>query len=302
MMNLVDRLKYKENRNSTANNYHTIWRCFNNFLIRLDRRPSSWEDRVTLYCAFLVQQGRKSTTIKSYISAIKWVLKMDGYELNQNSMLLQSLTKACKLKNDVVTTRLPISDKLLELILFEINRIFSTQAYLCILYQTMLALGYYGLFRIGELTKSEHSILAKNVHLGTNKEKLMIVLYSSKTHGKNCIPQKIKITANAQVQFKQKRYFCPFALTDKYLKIRGVYTNDNEQFFVFTDKSPVYPRHLTNVLKTAIGNLNLDKTLYSVHSLRIGNATQMHRNNYPISRIMQAGRWKSSAVYRYLKP
>ena len=53
-----------------------------------------------LFVAYLVNEKRQSSTIKSYISAIKNVLHDDGVVLNQDTFLLNALTKACKLKND----------------------------------------------------------------------------------------------------------------------------------------------------------------------------------------------------------
>ena len=83
MRNVIDELKFKDNRDSTVKNYYSIWKSFNQFLIRLDHKPECWEDRVLLYCGFLIENKRKLSTIKSYISAIKWILKSDGYEWNQ---------------------------------------------------------------------------------------------------------------------------------------------------------------------------------------------------------------------------
>ena len=141
--------------------------------------------------AHLINEGMQSSTVKSYISAIKHTLIDDEYPWDDNKVLLTSLTHACKLVNDKVRTRLPIQWGLLELILFEIQCKFmqyDSQPYLCILYQAMFALGYYGLMRIGELTLSPHTVKAKNVHLAHNKDKLLIVLYSSKTHDSGSVP------------------------------------------------------------------------------------------------------------------
>ena len=78
-------------------------------VIRLDFKPKLWENKVALFCAYLVDNGRKSATIKLYISAIKSVLKSDGYEWDDTIVLMNSLTKACKLVNDRVYMRLPVN-------------------------------------------------------------------------------------------------------------------------------------------------------------------------------------------------
>ena len=180
--------------------------------------------------------------------------------------MLDTLVRSCKLINDRVQPRLPIHAGFLEQILFEIERIDNNQYYLEIPYKTMLLFGYYGLLRIGEIAKGPHCIKAANVHVGQNKKKLLIILYSSKTHGAESRPQRIKITANDQylTKFMKKRCFCPFSVTLTYLKLRGFYCNPCEQFFVFRDNSPVSLEH---VCKTAIKNLNVDHRLYDCHSL-----------------------------------
>ena len=166
---ILDRLKRQQLRKSTNDNYFSIWRNFNNFIVRLDKIPADWESRITLFCAYMVEQGSQSSTIASYVSAIKSVLKDDGYLIDHNKLLLGSLTCACRMVNDTVKMRLPIRSGLLELLLFELKRLFNTQMYLQILYQAMFLLGYYGLLRIGELTLSPHTIRACNVHIGQKK-------------------------------------------------------------------------------------------------------------------------------------
>ena len=180
MTNIIEKLKGKNVRGSTSKNYLAIWRIFNKFIIKLDKRPDNWEDKTALFCAYLIDKGTQSQTVKSYISAIKAVLREDGYMWNQDRALLNSLTKACQLQNDRMRVRLPIQKGLLELVLFELKRILSGQYYLQILYRALFCLAYYGLMRIGELADGEHSVKAKDVHIGTNKDKILLVLYTSK--------------------------------------------------------------------------------------------------------------------------
>ena len=83
-------------------NYYGIWKNFNDFFIKLDIKPNNWEDRLVLYTAFLIINNRKSSMVKSYISAIKAVLYNGGVKICEDTTLLSSLTKACNLKNDTV--------------------------------------------------------------------------------------------------------------------------------------------------------------------------------------------------------
>ena len=150
--------------------------------MQLDKRPKLWEDRAMLFAATLIEQGIQSATLRSYISAIKAILTDDNYPWDDGKMLLRTLSRACRLTNDKLTVRLPIKSNLLEIILFEVKRHFQQQPYLSVLYQTLFVVAYYGLFHIGELASSTHPVKAKDVHIGTNKNKLLFMLYTSKTH------------------------------------------------------------------------------------------------------------------------
>ena len=220
-------------------------------------------------------------------------------------MLLDSLIRACKLQNDVLKCRLPIQKGLLELILFELKRIFPQQLYLRMMYEAMFCLAYYGLLRVGELTQGEHPVKAKDIHMGKNKDKILLVLYTSKTHTKAQFPQKVKIEALSE-QLKHRKepnykFFCPFLAVRNFITIRGGFVQENENFFVFKDKSIVTPVHMRNTLRKCIENLNLDPSVYDTHSMRAGRSVDLARNGTSVSRIMEMGRWSSNAVYKYLK-
>ena len=180
----------------------------------------------------------------------------------------------------------------------------SNQPYLQLRYMTIIALGYYGLLRIGELTAGAHPIKAKDIHVSDNKEKILIVLHSSKTHGSKSHPQKIKITGNDSQDIRDKqfqRFFCPFKLVCQYMLTRGSFCSDHEQFFIFRDKTPVKLSNVKTVLNQSLNSLNLNQDLYDCHSLRIGRASDMLKLHYSLEEIKFAGRWKSNAVYRYLR-
>ena len=157
--------------------------------------------------------------------------------------------------------------------------------------------------RVGEVTKSQHVLKAKNVHMATNQDKLLLVLYSSKTHGKGSRPQKIKITSNRKEKTGSyiHRHFCPFELMRRYMKARGGYESDHEQFFIFRDMTPVTPFHARNMLKILLKNLNLDSNLYGMHSFRIGRTTDLIKYNYTVDEVKLMGRWKSNVIFKYIK-
>ena len=192
---MVDRLKNNHNRNSTNATYHRIWKKCNEFFISLDVKPKTWEECLVLFVGYLVEMDRKASTIKSYISAIKAVLRSDDQEIHEDIYLLNSLTRASRFRNHTVKTRFPIRKGLLRLLLDSADKIFSQQPYLKHLHKAILVMGYFGLLRVGEMTLGNHVIKAKDVHVGKNKNKLMFVLHTSKTHWTDVKPQVIKISS-----------------------------------------------------------------------------------------------------------
>ena len=152
----------------------------------------------------------------------------------------------------------------------------SSQPYLLVMYQAMFAPGYYALMRVGELTQSQHTLKACNVHVAENNDKILLVLRSLKTHGKESYLQEIKIVANRidTLGFQLKRNLSPFKLVRKYIQIRKLCVtqcvNESEQFFVFRDGTLVTATQAQALLKSILSCLNLDEKLYDMYSLRIG--------------------------------
>ena len=253
----------------------------------------------------LIDQGKQSATIKSYVSTIEKMLLMDGYDWNENLVLVRSLAKACKIINNGVITRLHIHCGLLEIILFEVQRMFfdKNQWYLKILYKCIFIISYYGLIRIGEVTFSPYILRAKDVHVAKNKNKILLILCSSKTHDKSSRLQKIKITANQNEKSAHysKRHFCTFETLRKFISIRKDYEHEEEKFVISRDGSRVWSSHMRTILNKILSNIGLDSTLYGMHSFRIGQTTDLIKYKYTIEEAMRMGRWRSNVVFKYIR-
>ena len=180
------------------------------FLIKLDRMPT-WEDRLTIYITSLVDLDRKPQTIQSYMNAIKAFLWMEDIIIRDDTYTLSALTRACKLKNNSVTVRLPIQKGLLGMIFDKINEFYNrSQPYLACLYKAMMSTGYYGFLRVSEMTCGEHVINVKGWYMSNNRKKALLVLRSSKTHSRGYKPQLIKIQGhNINPKGFEKDRHCP---------------------------------------------------------------------------------------------
>ena len=298
---IIDKLRMGRLRDSTKNNYYSIWKIFNEFFIKLDSKPESWEERIILFAGYLVHCHKRSQTVKSYVSAVKAVLKDDSIFICENKFLLTSLIQACKFKNDKIRTRIPIQKGLLKLILKETERFWmqENQPYLSTMYKALFATAYFGMFRVGELATGDHPVKACDVHIASNKNKLCFVLRTSKTHWTDKQPQIIKISGtqpgtNSSIN-------CPFNLLREYLNVPLSYIHDNEPFFIFNDRTPVKPNHVRVTLRHMIKTIGLNPLLYSVHSMRAGRSLDLLNSGVEVQLIRKLGRWSSNCVYTYLR-
>ena len=288
--NIVERLKHEQYRDSTKKNYYAVWRVFSKFFINLDYRPQEWEDRLTLFVGYLIHKKHQSSTVKSYISAIKAMLKEDNVKISEDQYLLASLTKVCRIHNDQIQTRLPIKKGLLSILLSQTDTHFTraNQPYLQLMFKTIFITMYYGLLRVSEVSTGGHPILAGDVHIGTNKRKFLLVLHTSKTHGKNMKPQLVKISATKmtkQMKNSQLTLPCPFELLRSYAKYRGNFRHDTDAFFVLSDGTPVSPKQLRDCLRMIVKDAGFDASLYSMHSLRIGRTYDLFKLGLTVETI-----------------
>ena len=108
--------------------------------------------------------------------------------------------------------------------------------------------------RVGKLTQGQHVVKAKDVHLSRNKDKVLNILHSSKTHTRADRPQKIRITSNAKERTGScvHRHFCPFKLLRLYISERRPFEDDAEPFFIYRDRLPVTSDKARGILHSMI--------------------------------------------------
>ena len=88
---MIDRLKMQRFRDSTWDTYLRVWKIFNKFFVRLDHKRDQWEDHIVSFAGYLIDQKLKSSTMRSYISALRAVLAEDNIKLNEDYFTLSSL-------------------------------------------------------------------------------------------------------------------------------------------------------------------------------------------------------------------
>ena len=151
--------------------------------------------------------------------------------------------------------------------------------------------------RISELV-GIHAVKGFNVHQSDERQKFLFVLYSSKTHGKESKPQKIKIAALPSYEVRNN--ICPFTIIKEYIDLRPALLSKEEKFFIFRDYSTPSPGIVRQLLYKILRHIDLDPKYYGTHSFRMGRATDLMKNNVPVDTIKMVGRWKSNAVFKYI--
>ena len=147
-------------------------------------------------------------------------------------------------------------------LLDRINEHFSLQPYLLSLYTALFSTAYFGLFRVGELTKSDHAVKAEDVHVGLNKKKILFILKSSKTHGKYALPQEIKICSTSLTKEPKSKsrdrseIYCPYEILRNYVIKRSDNNDNSDQFFVHADGSAVTPMQMRIKLMLHLSGFN----------------------------------------------
>lgn len=282
--------------------YYNRWKALNKFLIQFDTIPPTWEERVILYVTHLVNNKRKSNTVKSYVSAIRFILQEDGIELTENKVELAALIKACKLQNDSLYIRLPIQFRLFRSILRKTTcylEIEKGQEYLAKMMKAAFAMAYFGLMRVSELTAGEHQLRAENVRFSKAKNKFVLYLRSSKTHTKNDLPQKIEIHAVPSMGRD-----CPVQCIKDFLAVRNPENDtEDEPFFIHRDKYPLTAVQFRNNLRLILRQLGVDDQLYDTHSYRCGRCTDLQEMGFTVDQICLIGRWspKSTTILTYIR-
>ena len=274
---------------------------FNKFILKLDKKPTKFEDRLSLFVGYLVNNRNKSTTIRSYVSTIKLVSADVDVKLMEDSYLLASLMRACKLVNDKIHIRLPIYREMLHIIITDIRHYMAMKGhyYLSILYPVIFTASYYGLLRVSEVAAETHPILVHDAHIAINKKKILFILRTSKTHCKSSRLQEVKITSSANGS-NVTPHLCPFRILQNCIKVCKPAKSKSETFFAYYDRSPVQAASIHRVLKKSLVRCSFDPTHYSLHSLRSGRVGDLLKMGVSVENIKKLGRWKSNAVFNYL--
>ena len=190
------------------------------------------------------------------------------------------------------------------MLLKQLTIMFDSQPYLLKMYRAMFVTSYFGMLRVGEITQSQHVVKACDVQIGDNKKKIRIILRSLKMHWISDPPQTVKLTAHpfeSKLKTSDRENCCPFTMLRQYLLVRKSYKTEREQFFVFSDRTPIGPEQYRKTLKLCLSLAGFTKENYDTHSMRAGRSCDLLKMGVSVEMIKKLGHWKLNAVFKYLK-
>lgn len=280
---------------TTAKTYQHHWQTFLHFLrAQLHAHPTFPADtnHICLFLVHLASIGLTHTTIRTYLTALSFVHKMShAVDTTQSFVVTKTLQGIKNTQSTTSRHRMPITRHILHSLLLSLP--FAAQTpYDKILWPALFLTTYHACLRAGEVTlsKNPNNVLQRSqVSTDDDHFAIQFLQYKHSAHH----------TPLLKIKRQPQGIPCPLSALQRYLAIRGAHPG---QLFINLDKSPVTIEQFANILKITVSMCSLPTHLYTTHSFRIGKATDMASNGHPDQTIRQAGRWRSTAYNRYLRP
>lgn len=252
---------------------------------------------ISLFITHLHTLPLRSSTIRNYLSAISYVLRILGKPDPTTSFLVNKTVKGIsKIPQKRRLPLLPITKsillKLLGAIPFCVSSIYTRR-----MYTALFLITFFACLRAGEIVhsnKKSHTLQMhqlQSIKSKTSNKNSYQIKFASFKHSTNMLPVVILSPV--------KGALCPVTALKKYLNVRGQYAGP---LFLKQNKKPLTRSEFTSFLKECIAIEGLPEDRYNTHSFRIGRATQLAQEHTKVDIIKNTGRWKSSAYEKYIRP
>lgn len=232
-----------------------------------------------LYIASLYSSGLAHTTIKSAMSALNYVNRLQGGPDMSSDFWLQKMSVGITKLSPSQDSRMPITEFILERLLFS----------------AMFVLAFRAFLRVGEMTVSSTSVPNQNllqlsdISIDSGKRVVHVTFrhYKHKVGTESLVislphsPPPLELTRILSV----------------YLGHRGYQSGP---LFIYNNK-PVTRRFFSSLLQQVLSAAGFDSSNIKSHSFRIGAATLCFSKGYTSDQIQRMGRWKSDAFRKYIR-
>jgi len=290
---------------STKATYRAGYRNYLKFCRTAGRQPvPTSECTLSLFSTYLATHNISITTIKVYLSAVRYIHLCRGLHNHfkrqftpRLNLILRGIRKrqAC---TRPTRQRLPVTIQ----ILCKLKKLLIKRnpSYDAITLWAMCCTAFFGFLRVSEFTIPTPGSYDHSRHLSlediavddkNNPRLIQLFLKQSKTD-----PFKQGATVYLGATDSS---VCPIKAVTCYLARRK---SQPGPLFI-TKKGNGWTSHMfCKALKCVFAQMKLDKQLYNTHSFRIGAATSASLANLSDTQIQMLGRWRSNAFQRYIRP
>jgi hypothetical protein len=287
--------------NLDGNSHKSYLRSYNSYVTFL--RDCLDQSHVTaspilllLFIAHLKEKGLKAPTISSYVSGLRYVLKMNGFSDPGDSFMVKTALSGLAKSNRSLDVRLPITVPILSKLLGSVTAVIGDhydRSLLC----AMFSLAFFGFLRIGEITtrssKTQSLLSLSDLQIDlASPASGMALIFTKYKHSKGDRPVIIQISPQTGSGL------CPVSNMIRYLSVRPMGAGS---LFVRADRSSVTRTYFTFYMRHLLQACSLDSTLYKGHSFRIGAASWAAQAGYSDQHIRHLGRWNSNAFQKYIR-
>ena len=275
------------------NQFCRFWQCPS-----IPEKAASVHD-VRRFIAWLSLRQLAPATIALYTAGVGYIHKMHGWPDPTKDFIVSKLLEGCRRDRPVSDTRLPISVATLGQLCYALQYVCASQ-FECALFKAAVLCAFFGFMRIGEFSANSCHVVQDSVlkisdvkfHKSGSKMSVLITFRHSKANQAGT-PQTVCLVQSEDVTL------CPVFALHNFIEIRP---RVEGPLFCHFDTSPLTKYQFNAVLKKALAFSGLGESHITSHSFRIGAATVAFERGVPQNVIQQMGRWRSDAVFSYIRP
>jgi hypothetical protein len=249
------------------------------------------------YISHLSLEGKAPSTISSYTTALAYVHKINGWVDPTDNFLIKKLREGARRDDNRSDNRLPITLDILGKLASCLPAVCSS-SYEVILFRAAFSIAFFGFLRVGEFTTAsktgrwDNILSPQDTLINEDRSAVEVHIRSSKTDQRG-------VGTTLQIGASPIPEVCPVRAISEYLRIRPAVDGP---LFIHFGGNPLTRHQFSAILKKGVGAIGLPPSNFSPHSFRIGAATSAAMGGAPVERIMDMGRWQSSAVNSYIRP
>ena len=247
--------------------------------------------QLSVFVSYLHTEGYAPASIVAHTSSIGYLHRLTGLANPVSATIIQKLLAGVTKISPPSPPRLPITIGILVALIEGVDQVI-VHHYHKALIKAMLTVGFFGLMRIGELTKSKDNQVPLNYSQVTFLPTYVSISITHFKHNQKLLPVEIPI------QYQSFPQICPVRNLTYYLSLRGYHEGP---LFAFPTLAPIPRQFFAKHLSRLISFTGFQGDRYKSHSLRIGGASYYASLGYTDSQLRLLGRWDSNAFIRYIR-